>query len=90
MFNTEIIDGNFKIFEDKGHNYPPVTISYNRTVPVLLIPNTTKYVYLQSTTVYVPSSELGLSHPLPLQPKGGGGGHARLQARGWESPIPTT
>jgi hypothetical protein len=27
----------------------------------------TKYIYLQSTTVYVPSSELGLSHPLSRQ-----------------------
>jgi hypothetical protein len=28
----------------------------------------TKYIYIQSTTVYVPSSELGLSHP-PLLPE---------------------
>jgi hypothetical protein len=27
----------------------------------------TKYVYIKSTTVYVPSSELGLSHPLSRQ-----------------------
>jgi hypothetical protein len=26
--------------------------------------HTTKYIYIKSTTVYVPSSELGLSHPL--------------------------
>ncbi len=43
MFNTEIIDEKFKNFEDKGHNYLPVTnylpvsISCNRTVPLLLI-----------------------------------------------------
>jgi hypothetical protein len=40
----------------------------------------TKYVYIQSTTVYVPSSELGLSHPplspvsVPLPPKQRGEG----------------
>ncbi len=40
----------------------------------------TKYIYIKSTTVYVPSSELGLSHPLSRQrvcpsprTKGGGG-----------------
>ncbi len=27
----------------------------------------TKHIYVQSTTVYVPSSELGLSHPLSRQ-----------------------
>jgi hypothetical protein len=40
----------------------------------------TKYICIKSTTVYVPSSELGLSHPpllpasvpLPPEPKGGG------------------
>jgi hypothetical protein len=37
----------------------------------------TKYVYIKSTTVHVPSSELGLSQPLSRQrvcpePKGGG------------------
>jgi hypothetical protein len=31
------------------------------------IPHATKYIYLQSTTVYVPSSELGLFHPLSRQ-----------------------
>ncbi len=40
----------------------------------------TKYLYLQSTIVYVPSLELGLSHPLsrqrvcPSPRKQGGGG----------------
>jgi Cft2 family RNA processing exonuclease len=27
----------------------------------------TKYIYIKSTTLYVPSSELGLSHPLSCQ-----------------------
>ncbi len=48
---------------------------------------------IQSTTVYVPSLELGLSHiplspasvPLPLVPKGGGE-HTHLRVRGWGSP----
>jgi hypothetical protein len=58
----------------------------------------TKHIYfLQSTTVYVPSSELGLSHPLsrqrvcPFPPEPGGGG---ILACGWgvggiPIPIPT-
>jgi hypothetical protein len=33
----------------------------------LLWASTTKYVYIKSTTVYVSSSELGLSHPLSHQ-----------------------
>ncbi len=42
----------------------------------------TKYVFLQSTTVYVPSSELGLSHTLshqrvcPSPGTKGGGAHS--------------
>jgi hypothetical protein len=58
----------------------------------LLVP-TTKYVYIKSTTVYVPSSELGLPQPLSRQRecpspqnRGGGGGHTRLQVWGWGSP----
>jgi hypothetical protein len=56
----------------------------------------TKYLYIKSTTVYVPSSELGLSHPFSRQRvcpsarfKGGGG----TLACGWGGggvPIPTT
>jgi hypothetical protein len=53
----------------------------------------TKYVYIKSTTVYVPSSELGLSQPLSRQrvcpsPQNRvwGGGHTRLRVRGWGSP----
>jgi hypothetical protein len=50
----------------------------------------TKYVYIKSTTLYVPSSELGLSQPLSRQrvclslrtKGGGGGGHTRLLVRG--------
>ncbi len=43
-----------------------------------------------STTVYVLSSELGLSQPLSRQrvcpsPRTGGGGHTRLRVRGWGS-----
>ena len=54
---------------------------------------TTKNLSIQSTTVYVPSSELGLSHPLSRQRvcpsprnQGGRGVHTRLRVRGWESP----
>ncbi len=59
----------------------------------------TKYVNIKSTTVYVPSLELGLSQPLSHQrvcpspqnlgPGGGGGGgvgHTRQGVRGWGSP----
>jgi hypothetical protein len=50
----------------------------------------TKYIYLQSTTVYVPSSEWGLSHPLSPQRvcrrNQRGGGHTRLRVRGWGPP----
>ncbi len=62
-----------------------------------MMPGRTKYgTYIKSTTVYVPSSELGLFHPplspasvpLPPEPKGGG-----TLACGWGVggvPIPTT
>ncbi len=47
----------------------------------------TKYLYMQSTTVYVPSSELELPQPISRKrvcpPKGGG--HTRLRLRGWGS-----
>jgi hypothetical protein len=49
-------------------------------------------LYTYSTTVSVPSSELGLPHPSPanewvLPPTPNqGGGHTRLRARGWGSP----
>ncbi len=52
----------------------------------------TKYIFIYSTTLCVPSSELGLSHPLsrqrvcPSPGIKGGGGHTRLRARGWRSP----
>ena len=44
-----------------------------------------------STTVYVPSSELGHSHPFSRQrvcpyPRFKGGGHTHLLVRGWGSP----
>jgi hypothetical protein len=43
------------------------------------LPYTTKYVYVKSTTVFVPSSELGLSQPSLASecappPRTGGGG----------------
>ncbi len=46
---------------------------------------------IKSTTVYVPSSELGLSQHLSRQrvcpsPQNRGGGHTRLPLRGWGSP----
>jgi hypothetical protein len=64
------------------------------TVSLRLCP--TKYVYIKSTTVYVPLSELGLSQqlptplspasvPLPQNRDGGVGWHTRLRARGWGS-----
>jgi hypothetical protein len=46
-------------------------------------------VYIKSTTVYVPSSKLGLYQPLlspasvPLPPERGRGKHTRLRVRGW-------
>ncbi len=53
----------------------------------------TKYVYIKSTTVYVPSSELGLSQPLSQSlasecalPPEPGRGPTRLLVRGWGSP----
>ncbi len=53
----------------------------------------TYHIYKEYHIVYVPSSELGLSHP-PLSPASvpfppgikGGGGHTRLRARGLGSP----
>jgi hypothetical protein len=49
-----------------------------------------KYVYIKSTTAYVPSSEMGLSQPLSRQrvcpfPQNRGGAHL-LRVRGWGSP----
>jgi hypothetical protein len=58
-------------------------------------PNTT-CISIKSTTVYISSSELGLSRPLSRQrvcpsPRTKGGGHTRLRLRKVEgSPIPTT
>ncbi len=51
----------------------------------------TKYIYIKSTTVSVPSSELGLSHSLSRQrvcpsPLNQTGGHTRLRLRGWGIP----
>jgi hypothetical protein len=55
----------------------------------------TKYLYIQSTTGFVPSSESGLSQPLsrervypPPGPKGGG--YTGLRLRGWGSPNPNS
>jgi hypothetical protein len=45
----------------------------------------TKYVYIKITTVYVPSSELGLSQPLSRQQVGGGGTLACGAGEGWGS-----
>ncbi len=58
--------------KDKGGNFQPQ--------PTF---GSTKYIYLKSTTVYVPSSELGISHPplspasVPLPPEQRGGGGAQ-------------
>ncbi len=48
-------------------------------------------VYIKNTTVYVPSSKLGLSQPLSRQrvwpsPQNRGEGHIRMRVRGWGSP----
>ncbi len=57
---------------------------------IFCFPRATKYVYIKSNTVYVPSSDLGLSHPLSRQrvcpsTQNRGGGHTRLRVRGWGS-----
>ncbi len=49
------------------------------------------YAYIKSTTLCVPSSEMGLSKPLSRQrvwpsPPEPGRGHNCLRVRGWESP----
>ncbi len=65
------------------------------TDPRLLSPQST-YICIKSTTVYVTSSELGLSQPLdrqrvyPSPQNRRGGGHTRLRVGVWGSPIPTT
>jgi hypothetical protein len=49
----------------------PLPLSADRLVQIMALNMysievstcTTKYIHIQSTTVYVPSSELGLSHP---------------------------
>jgi hypothetical protein len=51
----------------------------------------TKYVYIKSTTVYVPSSKLGSpTHSFASEcappPTNGGGGTFALRVRGWGSP----
>jgi hypothetical protein len=56
-----------------------------------LIHENTKYVNIKSTTVYVPSSELGISQPLSRQRvcpshQNRGGGHTRPRVRGWGIP----
>ncbi len=50
-----------------------------------------KYLYIKIITVYVPSSELGLSQPLSRKlvcpyPQNRGRGGTRLRVRGWGSP----
>ncbi len=61
----------------------------------IMRPPTTKYHSIKSTTLYVPSSELGLPQPLsrkqvcpPLNQRVGG--HTRLRLGGGWVPIPTT
>jgi hypothetical protein len=67
------------------HIYPPLHMRHTYCHKVHLYT-------AQSTKVYVPSSELGLSHPLSRQRVGPspryqrGGGHTRLRVRGWGSP----
>jgi hypothetical protein len=62
----------------EGKNY--INLSFGThaqtTLSFLELLGITKYVYIKSTTVYVPSSELGLSRqrvcPSPRNQKGGG------------------
>ncbi len=67
------------------HIYPPLHMRHTYCHSVHLYT-------AQSTKVYVPSSELGLSHPLsrqrvcPYPRYQRGGGHTRLRVRGWGSP----
>jgi hypothetical protein len=44
-----------------------------------------KYVYMKSTTVYVPSPRRNWDSPNPSLARGGGGGHTRLRVKGWGS-----
>jgi hypothetical protein len=64
-------------------------------IPLRLWGVGTKYVYIKSTTVYVPSSVLERPHPFSASecappPGTKGGGHSRLRVRGGGASIPTT
>ncbi len=71
-------------------------LAHGKSARKVFIPGTTKYVYVKCTTVYVPSSELGLPHPFPasecaLSPRNqGGGGTLAYGQGGGGVPIPTT
>jgi hypothetical protein len=69
---------------------PPLLPNYTVVKGCYWIQVTTKYayVYIKSTTVYIPSSELGLSQPLSRQqvcpsPKNREGGGAHSPAGEW-------
>ncbi len=74
----------FTIAGSQPHRYK-YGISETQIVP---IDTTTRYIYTLSTTIYVPSSELGPSHLLlsrsecVLSPEPKGEGHTSLRVRG--------
>jgi hypothetical protein len=96
---TDVFYGNYNL-TDLFRTWHPIMLlaelssmlMYFLSLIVLrLVP--TKYIYIQSTTVYVSSLELGLSPPLSRQrvcpsppPESKGRGHTRLRVRGWGSP----
>ncbi len=91
---------------ESAHNLTPLCLLIRTVFPpllslrrplekqrVLLLFYYPKYVYIKSTTVYTPSSELGLYQPLSRQrvcpsPQSRGRRHTRLRVRGWGSPNP--
>jgi hypothetical protein len=77
--------------------YTGVQINFGDLTPFLTYALGTKYLYIESTTVYVLSSELGLPKPFsrkrvcPPSPEQRVEGHTRLWLRGCRGvPIPAT
>ncbi len=77
------------------HKYVHFTVLVPFLDPVFLLKKElnaqSTYIHIKSTTMYVPSSESGLSQPLSRQrvcpsPQNRGEGHTRLWVRGWGSP----
>ncbi len=77
------------LYEQMAHMYCVQNTCIQYTV--YCITQSTYVLLILSTTVYVPSSELGLSHHLSRSecaptPGTKGGGHTRLRVSGWGSP----